>query len=765
MIDKSNLDVVKKAEEQVMRFKSALIKQGVPFVDNLMPPVEAMHAAAMSGTNKLYKVYFSDRIKNIDDLYSIYDKKATISDDMVNSEHPEAIDFIRNFVAKLSNMNAENAISITKPWGEEYDPVSKMVILMRIGMEADNAAFNSQNETLDWLKHNLGYYSKIGYMSQYNPEILEVALKSYERTEACNFSDVELDAIVHGFKQISDLMKPYHGTLKRLSIDKTSEEATSKNNMAAEGDPGYGNQKHPEVLERVIKNAKYMNEHADETDATIYIIQHRIQPDGNVLLQYAGIELDEATGLINFNDNMLIDGVRKCAAERGHIITYLPNECKVLPEISNLVSCKRITNAERGAMVPDDELNISSDRLFTNKAVRNLFATFSLDAIVNVLNKLMPTVMSNRTAIYNTGVLLSFINRASRSIYKKCWAALLSSFRKYGLSKIFSSTSPFNYSKDIHIDAVIRDIIDGINRDEANPLEFINKKRNGEYIYNYVVTLPNVFKYMEDRYPNAPVESQKKIAVKTRGVFAAASYESRLQQTFLYPWIDLYKKILVKDDYNNSLAVQWWHPDAINQMFTDMAFITHPHMYDNYPKLTTRIDKAKAIKQYDDLINLGFSFIDSSDDKTGFDNIIQLIYPFGFVSVVLAPCFNLTEDDKRILRHMMTGIVFPVCVTPSGPEVLSMIVPSGMGFTSAEGTTASNVASYVVRYALIGALDVDGVNPYIMKADDSIDEESNDHNIEINTKQDPISRDNDSSNSDDVSEDDFDINDGSDVNE
>lgn len=610
MLDKSNIAKLEVFDSYISKLSQYIKEEGGTVVEGIYPTIVEAYNSAKSGKNILMERYYNG-LHNIDDVFElIQNDNITDFSSYAHPDHPEASEFLANMRAAFKRMLARNDMALTVKWGTNYDPVSKLIILLDIGFSADNEVWNSHNETLLWLEHNLGYARKISFYSQYYPDVLVEALKGYERTEDLVYTDDELRVIAHAIVQYQKILEPLKGKIHRMDIEKTSMEAHEKNNKAAESFIGYGNQKHADVAQRVIDDAKYLDTNVSlENSCCIYTNQHRIQPDGNKLVDAAGIKISEESGKVVYDRNMLISATERLAAERGYITYYSIDEVTSLSDIAALVKIEALSDiqAEREAIVA------------------------------------------------------------------------------------------------------------------AHPgCEYIlNRESDGSFMYKYAITIPNVFNNVEDKYPNVKSES-KSVGVKTRGVFAAMSAASRLGQTFLYPFMDEVRKLVLPQDDLYSFMAQWSHPDHLRQMFTDMAFCANPDIYKDYA-LTTRCDQKKVKELHDALVESGYTFIQSSDDKTGFDNMNSPVLQFGFFSCILAYVFDLSEDDIRVLRWLIGGAMFPVVITPKGVYLFSLIIASGMWCTSLLGTMSSNFMSLVIRYILGGCLDNDKTNKY--KVDDNSEED------------------------------------------
>lgn len=600
MRDKSNFSKLGNFDAQIEKLKKFIIQEGGIFNDRVYPSLSVAYNTAKSGHNALMEKYYKD-IHDIDTLYNIVMKDNPNFNEYANSDHPEAVDFLNNMKAALNRMVARNDMALTVKWAKDLDPVSKLVTLIDIGITADNEAWSSDNETLLWLEHNLSYYKKIGFYSQYYPDVLVEALKGYERTEMVELNDKEMQVLAHAIKVYQDMLKPLHGTLNRMSIENTSMEAHEKNNKGAESFIGYGNQKHDDVRDRVIQDTFFLNDVASaDKDCIIYTNQHRIQPDGNQLIEYANIHIDDKTGKIVYDKTMLLAAVEQLVAERGYISYYSMDPVESLPELVQYITCEELP--------------------------------WSVEA--------------------RTGIV------------------------------------------------------------ESNPGTdyLLRRDSDGEWEYKYKVTMPSVFNLIKDKYPDVESEAES-LGVKTRGVFAAMSSASRLGQTFLYPWMDAVRNLILPNNQLYSFMAQWSHPDHLRQMFTDMAFNAHPDLYKNVD-LTTRCDKEAVIALHDKLTAQGYYPEQSSDDKTGFDNFNNPLFQWAFASCILAPCFKLSGDDERVLAFLMGGCAFPVVITPLGPTLYSLIIASGQWCTSILGTMSSNFMSLMLKYVWSGVLDDDKVNSY-----------------------------------------------------
>lgn len=321
---------------------------GVKLNEQIFVNPEEAHSIALSCKSKLAEKYYGTN--DVEKIFDIVNSDSPIGN--VNEDHRE---FYLNWRRARTNQLSENSVALTCKWGVNYDPVSKLIILIRIAIDADNEVFDCTTESKVWLHHNMEYIPKIGFTSQYYPPVLAEANKAYGRTGSVKLTDEQIEALVMAAKIQQDAIIDL--SCKRMDLAKTHADATEKNNKAAESFPGFRNQKHEDVKQQVLEDAQWVEDNCDENDTQFYNEQHRIQSGGNVVLLYSNVKMDENTGKVEYTFEGLVAAVNQIANERGYFICYYEDEPIILPELAGVIHYRSLpaSLSERKIMVDTGE--------------------------------------------------------------------------------------------------------------------------------------------------------------------------------------------------------------------------------------------------------------------------------------------------------------------------------------------------------------------------------------------------------------------------
>lgn len=303
----------------------------------IWPTEEEFRAVLASPKHRLFEKYYGTA-----DYMHVYNVLEGIIDDPAVKE--KGATFLTNWAGSRGRQKNANPMQEVIGWGTNYDPVSKLILLAAIAAKADSEAFCYSNEDRNWLEHNCGYYKKIGYTSQYFPDVLRKAEADYGRTESITLSDNDVEFLVNAAKviqmSIGDMRcEPY-------AIEDVMDRALDRNNKSAESAPGFRNLKHDSVKADVLEDAIFIRDNCDYTDLQLMNEQKRIQSGGNVLFdKYYPIKLDD-NGRIVFNVPEVIAAVHQIAAERGYFTAYYEEEPVVLPDLISAVVIKALPSSE-----------------------------------------------------------------------------------------------------------------------------------------------------------------------------------------------------------------------------------------------------------------------------------------------------------------------------------------------------------------------------------------------------------------------------------
>lgn len=450
-----------------------------------------------------------------------------------------------------------------------------------------------------WLEHNLGYLKKIGFSSQYYPQVLIEAGKAYARTGDVIITDQQIDAIAMAAKIQQDAIIKLR--CEQWDVSRTHAEALEKNNKAAESSPGFRNQKNPDVKEEVLKDTQFLIDYCDESDIQLYNEQHRIQSGGNVLLDYCKVSLDKF-GRVTYSFEQFVAAVKQIKSERGTFNCYYEDEPQILPELVGVINYDSLPSSgeERQRMVDAGE--------------------------------------------------------APEYILKRF--------------------------KDIN-----------------------------DWQYKYVLTCPNVFTTVHDKFPDL-VDLADRVYTKHRSVKASPASFSRLGQTFLYPFMEAEKSTLMKGfKPYYSMAAQWTHPDNLKQLFTDAIVASVPDLFKDL-KMSTTYSPQQLAEFRSWISDKHMTTYTTSDDKSGFDTLTKIYMLWLYFTTFFSIPFEMNEKNVRLIRLLCAGVEFPVVSCVDGIHIYSEIIPSGAFCTSHLGTYCSNLQSLNMRYTFAGCTDVDGVNNF-----------------------------------------------------
>jgi hypothetical protein len=571
----------------------------------IWPTIEELEETLRLHKHRLFSKYYG-----VDDIVHVYN---IVEGEIPNDLDPEISKVpLQNWTNARGRQTHANELYEMVSWGDNFDPVSRLIIVALAAARADNAAFNLHNEDKRWLEHNAKYYSKIGMTSQYFPQLLRIAEKGYEKDVDVQWSDKTIEAAVNATLILQQSLGDMH--LVPMDLDKVHEEALSKNNKSAESAPAFRNQKHEDVREEVLADAEFIRDNCDYTDLELINEQRRIQSGGNVLFDtYYPIKLD-SEGKIIFDLDQIKLAVMKCASERGYQTILYEKEPKVLEDMSALITV---------------------------------------------------------------------------------------------------DTLPFSEEERAHL------------ANEYDDDSYLKKDYTGEWRYNYYVTFPNVFTLVSDKYPELD-ELSNKIFAKTRSIKAAMSAHSRVGQSYLYPFIEEWKKrCLVKDSPYFSFVAQWSHPDDLKAMVTTWAKVALPE--DAAKELTETIYNEEKVKSTKDIIKEVNGFlITTSDDKSGFDMFNPILFCFLFYTTFLSIPFDMNDNNIRILKYLAVNDI--LCLM-SGVDDLILytdLIGSGQFSTSLRGTHSSDLASLIFRQVLVDPdnhefedKQEDGVNPSVPEEEEN----------------------------------------------
>lgn len=319
------------------RLREAILRNGGIIREDIFPTVEEMKQVIVTPKHRLFEKYFGTS-----DIVKVFNIVAEPGREHELSE--EAKEFISNWRSSRSRQLSDNPIQEVRTWGVDYDPVSKLLVIADIAITADNASFDYSTEDAKWLNHNKDYYSKIGFTSQYHPDLLIKAGKGYESTDHISITDDEIEKLSLAIVELQQLVKGMR--IEPMRLEDVHEEALERNNKAAESAPGFRNQKHDSVREEVLRDAYFIKENCDYTDLQLINEQRRIQSGGNVLFKdYYPLKFS-ADGKIMFSLEAVAMAVERIKSERGVFTYYSPDAVETLPVISHLVTCEPLPESE-----------------------------------------------------------------------------------------------------------------------------------------------------------------------------------------------------------------------------------------------------------------------------------------------------------------------------------------------------------------------------------------------------------------------------------
>lgn len=328
------------------KLKTKIIELGGVVNDEIWPTSQEIDEAASSHSHKLFEKYYGTA-----DFMEVYNTVEDDNKDFHLSEDDKV--FVQNWKSARKRQMSMNEMAELPEWGDDYDPVSRLIICADVATRVDNACFNYHNEDRVWLLHNAKYYSKIGFTSQYYPQVMRQAEKGYEKTKTIIWSDKTIEYVARAAVELQKSLADIK--IKRMNLEDVNEEALSKNNKAAESAPGFRNQKHPEVRAEVLEDAHFIYDNCDYRDVQLINEQRRIQSGGNVLFDtYYPLELDTA-GHIVFDKEAVKVAIYQIASERGYSTILAEHEPKVLAGLESLVTYEKIPSNEdnRKALVEE----------------------------------------------------------------------------------------------------------------------------------------------------------------------------------------------------------------------------------------------------------------------------------------------------------------------------------------------------------------------------------------------------------------------------
>lgn len=562
----------------VPRLKKEILALGGIIKDDFWPTEEELWEVKRGRPqNKLFEKYYGTS-----DILTCYE---VMTGEKPESTLPEfAMESINRWRQARLRQQGENRMAETCHWGDNYDPVSKLVVCVMIAIEADNAAFNYSNEDARWIKHNYDYLKKIGFESQYHPAILKHVEKDYGRYAPLDISDEDIHILALSYVESQKSLVGVHCV--PMDLAEVHDIALSRNNKSAESAPSFRNQKTKAVRDEVLADAEYVKANCDFHDQQLINEQRRIQSGGNILFDYVPLKLDEF-GQMQITMNQIIEACVRIRQDRGDFTCYYEDMPKVLPELAGVIQISELPFAE-------------ADR-----------------------------------------ALLIETEKAPNAILKK-------------------------------------------------------NKLTGEWLLNYKVSAPCVFTKVSDKYDNFD-DIKDEIFTKHRSIKAAMGSFSRVGQSYLYPFMNEWKKKNMHyDNPYYSLVAQWSHPDDLKQMFTDMCVLIEPEYFKD-SGVTTTISKDKVEKWSAFRSKYKLDTVMSSDDKTGFDMVNKWYLTWMFYCGFLSIPYDMTEQDKRLFKMFIVNDL--ICLM-SGIDSLveySAIIESGQFNTSVRGTHSSNTESLFIR--------------------------------------------------------------------
>lgn len=326
------------------RLREAILRNGGIIREEIFPTVDEMKQVIKAPKHRLFEKYFGTS-----DIVKVFD---IVSEPGREHELPDsAKEFISNWRSSRARQLSDNPLQEVRTWGTDYDPVSKLLIIADIAITADNTSFDFSNEDEKWLNHNKDYYTKIGFSSQYHPDLLIKAARAYESSNHITITDEEIEKLALAIIELQQLIKDVR--IKPMDLKDVHEEALDRNNKAAESAPGFRNQKHDNVRAEVLADAEFIRDHCDYADLQLINEQRRIQSGGNVLFKdYYPLNLS-ADGKIIFSLDAVALAVERIKSERGVFTYYSPNKIETLPVISHLVTCDPLPTSliERQSLV------------------------------------------------------------------------------------------------------------------------------------------------------------------------------------------------------------------------------------------------------------------------------------------------------------------------------------------------------------------------------------------------------------------------------
>lgn len=316
--------------------KKKIIEKGGIVKDSFFPSdFQLLHDSTVKGANPFCKEYFG--------VETIHEAWQNAMEGTYKHFSEEQIAYYDNFKSFLSRCEGSYDVGLMNRLGVQLDPVSALFVAIDISIRVDVEAFDFNTVTKEWLEHVLGYLSKIGFSSYYYYPILMEMRKGYERLEELDLSDSDLDIIAEVAVFMQSLVKDLK--ISKVDLDVAQTIALDHNNKSAETFPGYGNLKNDDVKERTLKRSRFMEENMDLDYVMPFSQLHRIQSGGNVIFDYVDIKIDNETGKVIYNKEMLINALNQIAGDRGYSSTYVEKEPVVVPELTNLVSYSQLPDS------------------------------------------------------------------------------------------------------------------------------------------------------------------------------------------------------------------------------------------------------------------------------------------------------------------------------------------------------------------------------------------------------------------------------------
>lgn len=320
----------------IPKLKKLIESKGGIVKDDFFPTdFESMKQSTIESRNPFCKEYFG-----VDTIYEAWEN---VKDDNYSHFDEDVISYYNNFKNYLSRCEASYDVGLLNRFGTQLDPVSALFIALDISIEADMKAYDYRSVTKEWIDHNIGYLSKIGFSSYYYYPLLEETRKGYERNETIELTDEELDIMAEAAVFLQQMVKDMK--LKPFDLDSVQNQALGNNNKAAETFPGYGNLKNDEVKARTLARSKFLEENMNDDFVLPFSQLHRIQSGGNVIFDYMTLDIDSESGKLIYNKEMLINAIYQIKNTRGYSTTYVEKEPSTIPELQSIIDWDKLPDS------------------------------------------------------------------------------------------------------------------------------------------------------------------------------------------------------------------------------------------------------------------------------------------------------------------------------------------------------------------------------------------------------------------------------------